>query len=383
MATRQMSGMSSDMGDRMSDAARRESIDILDESFQNADEDVNFAHTDIHENTNEFFLEPDTQIFQDSEVAGGFDEQMLIGTYAELEILREKNMELEIDLEELRYKEKHTAYQRKPIVVDFRRMELVWKYLPPIQWSLKWYFGCRGLEYLFIYMIIARDVAWCFADREGSYGAALFGGIATVVVASLALLRALWVRNFGEFVFSTSRLLWAVGMFMWVEGVAYDAHFFPDETIAEDRRDVAKTILICAFILEGLRLFIIRPNNVIPWKFIEAGKSSISIPSPPYPNFMRGMTKYDEPRFQLASWYFRSPRLCNHARFFAFEYWRDYEMALLFCYIGHDLGYAADIPALWGVFTALGMVLLIYMVNISLNTRVSYVGNHVRCYCMY
>jgi hypothetical protein len=168
---------------------------------------TNFEFSDESHNSNDNEDEPVME-WLDSQT---FKENNVFGTFAELELLREKNLELQSELEKFRYKEKHTIFLRKVSIVDTKRIEYVWRFLPAFNWGFFWYFTCRGSEFANMYFWILRDFFWGVREYSSAYYfGTLFGGIA-IVWSFFQYMKAFSWRNFGEQWHCVSRFLWLIG----------------------------------------------------------------------------------------------------------------------------------------------------------------------------
>lgn len=256
---------------------------------------------------------------------------------SEVSLLRTKNMELRYEIDEIKadiMKKKVTLYK----IVDTRRHESVWKFLPAYRWHPGYFFEGRGAEFVQLYFWLIRDFGW---SRRNFYMGMIAGGWALGWSIGL-LLRAVYFRNFFESWQACTRFLWILALFTWMTGVLHD-HSFQDTTkIAGARQYTCQQILTLALVLQGVCQFLIRPRADHNYK--EA-------------------TPYDEPRFRFATYKFRCLGLLK------FEDWRDYENFQLFWWIGKDLAAATNNRGMWVIFYIPTILLNFYLINTSLNTR--------------
>ena len=246
-------------------------------------------------------------------------------------------MELRNEMDDLKadiMKKKVTLYK----IVDTRRHESVWKFLPGYRWHPGYFFEGRGAEFVQIYFWLIRDFAW---SRRNFYMGMIGGGWALGWSIGL-FLRAAYVRNFFETWQAFTRFLWMLGLFLWMAGVLHDHAFQDAATRITSKLYSTQQIFSAALVLQGVCQFMLRPRADHNYK--EA-------------------TPYDEPRFRFATYKFRCLGI------FKFEDWRDYENFQLFWWIGKDLAAVSGSRAMFVIFYIPTILLNFYLINTSLNTR--------------
>lgn len=288
-----------------------------------------------------------------------------------LELLRKRNLELHAEIEQLKFKSEFRSYSRKitgefsswicmvnnfndilhwHIVVDTRRLELVWMFLPAIPWNIFWYTNDRGAEYTQLYFWIVKVLIfqcwvvfspcfiywsifasslpialqdWAWIVRSYRWGI-IIGALScawSVCVCAKSIVNGNW----REMCHSFCIFLWLLGTYLWETGDLHDHQFPHGQPVAHIRRMECSYLLIIALILHGIYFFFLRP------KLPNKSSPFITALSKPFVDNMKGMTGYDEPRLKFQTWHFK----CTPV--FSMTVWRDYEAAQIFFWIGKDL----------------------------------------------
>ena len=95
------------------------------------------------------------------------------GLLADCEYWQQRNLDLQREIDRLRaLKNEHEQVS----ALDQRKMELVWKHLPPKPWSFSYFSTFRGFEFTQIYLWILRDLGWAWG-QIWFYPCAVFGAL--------------------------------------------------------------------------------------------------------------------------------------------------------------------------------------------------------------
>jgi hypothetical protein len=284
--------------------------------------------------------------------------------FTELEDLRKKNLELHQQLERMRYTEKHTNYVRQVTIVDARRIEFVWKYLPAVQWTPSWYFTSRGAEFTNLYFVVVRDWAWANNGGDYSFVLGTLFGLAAIVWSMYQLVKAYSFNNFIETVHSFSRLMWLSATFLWCFGTLYNNYESEDHSDLEDElRTACGVLLVVPLVLELVVIGFLRPNKIIPKGWNNPHKWERNEKSFPFKDSLKAISHYDEPRLKFATWYFKCWNLFHNANF------RDWENAQLLFWVLKDIAAAGGSQGAWTIFYIFTFILSAFMINVSINTR--------------
>lgn len=142
--------------------------------------------------------------------------------------------------------------------------------------------------------------------------------------SGLLILQAIRNHSIRECIFSLSRFLWLVGTFLWSSGALHDGKFPTSTREIPYQQYNCGRILTVALLLEFVNNFILR-------KLRPPSKPPVSPESDPFPDNLKGLTPYDEPRLKFVTWQFKCLSI------FEFDIWRDYENLQLMFWIGRDL----------------------------------------------
>lgn len=266
----------------------------------------------------------------------------------DIDALRQKNIELKRELR--RVHEEYEA-QGRMMGVTYSKSELVYMFLPAYPYTPLWHISPRGLEHTQLYFWIVRDVLWM--QQNGDAACAI--GAVCIALAAFSLLRAInahhqTLTTSAEAFNSLSRLLWVVGMFVWMRSSVYDLEGNAAGNIytpsGRPGRNVGTIILAIAAVIQfatcylrivGLKI-VLMPDEAIP------AQQAVQ------------MKPFEEPRLRAKFYYL-------------FKSFRDWEMAALLLWIGKDVAASQEFGSWWIIFHILIYAVTVFMLNSSLNTR--------------
>lgn len=271
------------------------------------------------------------------------------GTDNEYDIdhLRMKNVELKRELR--RVQEKYEA-QGKILSVTTRKEELAYSFLPGPRYTLAWHFSCRGLEYTQLMWWIARDQAWVIQDIPIALGFGVF----SLVWASVQLVRSVEARAYSltassEIANAFARLLWAIGMFIWMSTTVRDLTatnhdiYTPAGT---PNRLICSVVLFAAGILQFGQLC----TRIRGWKIVPLPDEAVPVAQ------AVAMKPFEEPRIRAKFYYL-------------FGSFRDWENAAQFLLIGRDLAASLNWQTWWVAWCICNYACVVFLLTVTFNTR--------------
>lgn len=272
-------------------------------------------------------------------------------TYAQdydIDYLRKKNMELK---QELREVQDEYDRQGRLLGTTYRKAELVYQYLPAFKYTPMWHFSPRGLEFTQIYFWILRDALWI--SQKGDTAMAI--SAVCIAFAGLAWLRTaishVWtLTNSTEFFNSLSRLMWVIGLYLWMRSSVYDLE-------GNERGDIytpsgtpgrfQATIILCVAGAIQFGTCFARFSN---WRVVLVPDQSIPVTQAVY------MKPFEEPRLRARFYYL-------------FSSFRDWEITYTFLFISKDIAASQQMGGWWAFFFVLLYFVTVFLLNVSLNTR--------------
>ena len=261
--------------------------------------------------------------------------------------LRMKNMELKRELRKL---QDDYDIQGRLLDVTVRKEELVYSFLPGPKYSFLWHFTPRGLEYTQLIWWIARDQAWILHDIP----IATAFGILSLAWCCLSLVRVIYALSYTlttptEFFNALARLLWMIGMYIWMQASMHDPVAQYNNTYtpaASANRMVCSVILFVAMVMQCGHLY----TRIRGWKIILLPDEAIPVKQ------AEEFRPFEEPRIRAKFYYL-------------FGSYRDWEHAALFLLIGRDLAASLKWQAWWICWVILSYCCQVFLLTVTFNTR--------------
>ena len=266
----------------------------------------------------------------------------------DIDYLRRKNTELK---KELKLVQKIYEEQGRHVGVTNRHTELVYKSLPAIPYNPAWNFSPRGLEFTQLYFWIIRDALW----MEQNGDAALGVGALCIALAALSLCIAAWLHRSTltasqEFFHALARLLWVVGMFVWMKFAVYDTDGNEAGDVYTPKGAPGRFIGTCILVVGLVISFTVIVSRIVASKVVLKPDESIAVSQAVQ------MKPFEEPRLR--------------ARFYLlFSTFRDWEMAAMFIWIGKDTAASQQLAGWWVLFYVFCYIVTVFQLTVSLNTR--------------
>jgi len=266
----------------------------------------------------------------------------------DIDYLRKKNSELK---KELKRVQKAFDEQGQHLGVTTRKTELVYKSFPAIPYSPAWNFSPRGLEYTQLYFWVIRDALWMQQNGDGADGVGYF----CIALAGLSVVIAAWLHrstltSSQEFFHALSRLIWVVGMFVWMQNAVVDTEGNDASDIYTPKGSPGRFIGTCILVVALVISFTVLASRFASARVVLKPDESIAVSQAVQ------MKPFEEPRLR--------------ARFyFLFSSYRDWEMAAMFLWIGKDTAASQQLSGWWTLFYVFCYCVMVFQLTVSINTR--------------
>ena len=275
--------------------------------------------------------------------------------------LRAKNLQLKKELK--RAQKEYDDQGANMHLVTRRKQELVYKSLPPDPYTLAWHISPRGLEFTQVYFWIIRDALWMQQDGDAAMalgGLCIACAAVSVFVASYAHRKTLTTST--ELFHAIARLLWIVGMFVWMDTSVYDLEGNTAGDIYTPKGSPGRFIGTCVLVVALIVQFSVIASRFLAFKVVSCPDQCIPVSQAVQ------MKPFEEPRLR--------------ARYYLlFGSYRDWELAELFLWIGKDTAASQQLGGWWVIFYIFIYCVTVFKLTVSLNTRKAMV-DHLHYICI-
>ena len=194
--------------------------------------------------------------------------------------------------------------------------------LPNSAWELGWFQSVRGSEWLQLYLLVIKDLAWA----QGWYVVGMCFGVAAVLWSIHLLYLSLKLEHYIESWHYVALLLWLFGNFWWMWGDLHDLAYPSEDAMYKTSKFQGMIILGIAMSWMLLYYIIVRPFKLLP--------------SPPYEvDYFYSQSEVKPP--------------AHLHLLFLFPTWRQYEHVHILLWLGKDISYCLFSPTLWCICTFL------------------------------
>lgn len=210
----------------------------------------------------------------------------------------------------------HPDFRRADKLKLFSEKGLCWLEWPDEPWNIKYYISSRGHDNFHIYLWILKDMSWL----QGWFWCGhIFGGLALAWIWFI-ILKSLWNREKSQAWIGFSQFIWLLANFLWMSGELYDSQYPHRKHVYNERNALAGHLLITALSMIGVYYVVVLPYQ----RFFYTRKDKEAI---------------YHPTDNLST---RCPDV--------FSSWTDYENVHVLFWLGKDVAWNREIPAMWVVF---------------------------------
>jgi len=281
----------------------------------------------------------------------------------DIDYLRAKNKELKNELRILQNEYDELQQYGNRGMVSHRTTELVYKSLPAIPYTIKWHYSPRGLEFTQVYFWMIRDALWMQQKGDAAAG---MGGFCLALAGILVIIAGYSHRQTltttAELFHAISRLLWMVGMYVWMLYAVYDLDGNAAGDIYTPKGGPGRFIGTCCLVVAFIISFGICAARFVAWKVVLIPDECVPVVQAVQ------MKPHEEPRLRAKFYYL-------------FASFRDWEYAALLLWVGKDLAAAQQVPIWWCFFYIVIYCVTVFTLVVSLNTKKALI-DHLHYVCI-